>query len=336
MSQQSTTISTTNSNNSSAESVNDAAAQVAELTAKLQEKDGLVGVLTQRLEAAAEQLDRIHRSGGDRRRQQAGGGGGSLPPELVQRQQGLADRLEEAVENWEESQPVSMLERMDRRLEALVDLVRSGTPVGTTTTTPQPEAPKKKPEAAPASEDSPASNWEAMKAQLMGEAAPAPVQEQPDPTEEVQSQPRIPEEEFPPTPSPEVVDLETAEIEELREAIRRRDEYIASLVSEFRRLNSCAPIDRELLQENAPEDLRETFTELERRLRNELQREELAISLERAKLARERGQLDQIRGKLEKEIRRLGMAAPEQKEAEPVEETSNGGWRSMFGGKKKS
>ncbi len=69
------------------------------LESQLKAKEELVAALTERLEQAAEQLDRFQRTGGDR----AGRTGGVLPLEMIDEQRSLTQNLQEVVTHWEDS-----------------------------------------------------------------------------------------------------------------------------------------------------------------------------------------------------------------------------------------
>ena len=81
--------------------------QLTTLEAQLQEKEQLVAALTERLEQAAEQLDRLHRTGADRAMRTGGGG---FPAEMVEQQKQLVDDLQRSVQQWEDMQPGAMLD----------------------------------------------------------------------------------------------------------------------------------------------------------------------------------------------------------------------------------
>ena len=85
-----------------------ATGDVTALEAKLKEKEKLVGALTKRLEQAAEQLDRLQRSGA---KKGGRGRGGGLPAELVEEQKTLTEDLKRAVEQWEAMQAAFQTEQ---------------------------------------------------------------------------------------------------------------------------------------------------------------------------------------------------------------------------------
>ena len=93
--------------------------QLTTLEFQLQEKEQLIAALTERLEQAAEQLDRLRRSGADKALRTGGG----IPPELVEEQKQLVGDLQRVVQQWEDMQPGALLGRVEMQLGELRDLV---------------------------------------------------------------------------------------------------------------------------------------------------------------------------------------------------------------------
>jgi hypothetical protein len=305
------------------------AEQILVLTAELQERDRLVELLTERLEQAAEQLDRIHRSGGDRGARPGGGGG--LSGEAAERQAAVTDRLEALLESWEQAQAPALLERIDLRLDKLVQLLRDGG--GTADEHPEPQIQRaSSPAASPGSGPE---GWAELKAKLLKDqpAGAAPVSVATPSTLVASAAPAAATveqepEEAPIAEPPAAVSEGETDPQVLTAAVQARDAYIVSLINEFRRYRRLQPIDWESVKD-CPEELRQRLERLEHRLDQELKREELALSLERARLAREQAQLEQLRTRLDKEIRRLGSNAPAD-----ADEQEGSSWTRMFGRKK--
>ena len=86
-----------------------------ELQQQLEEKDQLVLALTERLEEAAEQLDRAHRSGTDKGGR--AGSGAGLAHDALTQQQTLIEQLSKSVEVWEDVQPRDAFARIEARLD---------------------------------------------------------------------------------------------------------------------------------------------------------------------------------------------------------------------------
>ncbi len=94
--------------------------RVESLEAQLADRDQLVAALTERLEQAAEQLDRLHRTGADRG---VRSGILGIPPELIQQQQKLVEDLQQAIQQWEDMQPGAFFGRLESQLTQIHDLV---------------------------------------------------------------------------------------------------------------------------------------------------------------------------------------------------------------------
>ncbi len=282
-----------------------AARQIAALTAELQQREALIETLTAQLEQAAEQLDRLHRSGVDRQlRASASPGGGVLPGELFEQQAALLERLESVLGEWDDLQGAALLRRLDARLEKLIELLRGDVREEAPSTAAESDRPA---DAAPTNADTPPATDAAGAG---GEPPPAD-----DPWE------------LPPPPAP--IGEEEQNVEVLRGGLIARDEYIAALIRELRCRRPTTPINWEALQ-NCPADLEQRLRALEHQMQTAVQREELALSLERARLARERAELDRIRARLEREIRQLGQAK-EVLPADDEEQPRSSTWRSLFG-----
>ncbi|MBC7815966.1 MAG: hypothetical protein IAG10_03600, partial [Planctomycetaceae bacterium] len=88
----------------------------------LKERDQIVQMLTQRLEQAADQLDRMQRTGGGR----GGAVAAGVPPELLENQQTMSGQMTQLLGQWEELQAAEMLTRIESRLNELHHLVSSG------------------------------------------------------------------------------------------------------------------------------------------------------------------------------------------------------------------
>ncbi len=295
------------------------AEQVAALMDQMRSKDALVIQLTERLEAAAEQLDRIQRTGGDRRQP---GSGGSR--ELVEQTGQLTSRVEEALESW--GQTSSHYEVILQRLDEIADhLGQSG---GNFEAKPASRAGSASP-ASSASHSSPAaaappqgSFWEKMKASMADGSSPPPT---PASAFSSSSSPSAShagsaaaddDQSLQPAsldhiaPPPVAIDVDAASIDELREAVSTRDAYISTLIAELRMAHTLPSLPNDLLNsELGPSELLASLIELETRLKIGVQRENLDLSLERARMGRERVRLDQVKAQLEGQIKRLAAPA---------------------------
>lgn len=286
-----------------------AAEQIASLMDQVRSKDTLVMQLTERLEQAAEQLDRLHRSGADKRH---GGGGGGGSRELVEQTGALTTRVEEALEAWNQTGP--QFDYICQRLDEIAGAMQSGaTPAKGAAA--RSSAPSQAP--APAAGGAGGSFWEKMKSNMMdGSPAPAVVQApapQASPSHSTSAEGA--DAAAPPAdavlqrisaPAPIVIEVETASIEELREAVTTRDNYISALISELRTAEPFPILPSDLRESGiAPEELVASLLEMENRLKTKMLREELDLSLERARIARERSKLELVKTQLESQIKRL-------------------------------
>lgn len=324
------------------------AEQIAVLMDQVRSKDKLVLQLTERLEQAAEQLDRMQRSGGDRRA--PGSGGGSR--ELVEQTGQLTSRVEEALELWGQSS--SYYEAIMQRLDEIAGGL-SHSSVGESKPGLKPagglfQAPSSVASSAPApvgAGPGQGSFWEKMKASMADGSSPPPVSSgnggasaelasaSSGGATPVHSAEPVAIEEL--APPPVVIDVDTASIEELREAVATRDAYISTLISELRQAHTLPSLPKDLMKSGlGPQELLASLVELETRLTVGVQRENLELALERARMGRERGRLDQVKRQLEEQIKHMTAPAVKKPEEAPPEEASgkNMSWLKRVTGKK--
>lgn len=340
-----------------------------QLQQQLGEKDKLIQALTVRLEEAAEQLDRIRRNGSDRGVRMSGG----ASAEFYEQQQTVLESLSATVERWEEIQPRDAFDRLEIRLDNLKSLLESAlnSSIARGTATPKPgavaanesrsSAPAAKPSTEPKEppKKDALSGWEAMKAQLMsgGDAPPvAPIapatspvdssagdaHEDVPPIPSVTTSPAVEVNTFTPTPiedvpTPVPVNFETADQDDLKQAIEEREEYIGYLT---RRLQTEAERTRPTINwetvNNAPEGLKSVLQSLEADLRERLRIAEVDLSLERAKLSRIRANVESIQKQVEKRMKEQAslrsLAAANPAEKPPTkDEASPKRWLSSLG-----
>lgn len=294
---------------------------------QIEQRDELVQALTRQLEQAAEQLDRMQRSGGVAGRPQAAG----LPADFTRQQSQISEDVAYLVQQWENTQVAGAMGRIEMQLEELRDLVH------------QARIPADGPSRAQTSADSDDDAVDAedgrdsdqseedlsrnldllasLKEAMNADADPIPefeLEDQSGPssagnwgTDEVASfsaaLPSLPD---PPAP----IDPNLAEPEEIREAIDQRDRYIQTVVDHSRSLQQLAslnsPVDWEELN-NAPEELVDRLQQLEQQLVEQLRTSEISMSLERARLSRESTQLEAARIQLEKKMKKHGLSLPQ-------------------------
>lgn len=315
--------------------------QLSALESQLREKEQLVSALTERLEQAAEQLDRIRRTGGDRGARVAGG----IPAELVEEQKTLVTDLQQAVQQWSEMQPGATLGRIEVQIIELRDLVAGRLSEGGF----QPSSgnafsghfEQSPPDRGRSASDSKSglSGYESMKAQLLGspaeqtKSAPKEV-----PTEAKPAQPSQPQEEIANVDPPVVIDLNAAGVDDLRKAVEQRDAYISFLTKKLRAAEMCYQdsINWEVLN-NAPEDLRRRLEDLEKTLHATLRHAEIDHSLERARLSREATRLEHLEEQIRREMKRLNISETQDGDDEEPSAQSDHGmntrWQRLFGKK---
>jgi hypothetical protein len=285
------------------------AEQIAELMAELQHREQLVEALTQRLEETAEQLDRLRRAGAERG-QLAGAfdAGAGLGTDVLRRQVQMADRVENVLNDWEEVDGAATLKRLDIRMEKLIDLIRESL-YGTGSQ----ESSERDTGYSSRESSSDHSGETSREGAAAAPSAPAATATVPVAEPVVEEPLELVE------PPPPVAETE-ADPAALKVAVLLRDEYIAYLLRELRKRRPVTKIDWVALHQ-APAEFVAQLKRLEQRLQIEIQKEELSLSLERARLSREQVELQKIRSRLDREIRRLGGGA----EQPAVEQTASAG-----------
>lgn len=311
------------------------AQQIAMLMDQMQSKDALVVQLTERLEAAAEQLDRMQRTGADKARPGSPGSSRELAEQAGQ----LTTRVEEALEVWNQSS--SNYDVILQRLDEISHYLSQPSEGGEPRTAAKPasglfQAPASAGSSAPkagsangsASGPGQGSFWEKMKASMV-DGSPAPVspgaksptlaQTTSYDTMDDAARSESIEDTLAAIESiataPTVIAVETASIEELREAVTARDAYISALISEFRTVQSLPSLPDDFENSGlAPAELLVSLKDLETRLKTGIQRENFELSLEKARMGRERSRLDQVKAQLEGQIKRLATSVAEKPE----------------------
>jgi len=316
--------------------------QVDALEAQLQEKNQLVTALTQRLEQAAEQLDRLKRNGGDR----PGRGGGGLPPELVEEQKNLVEDLNRVVEQWENMQAGATLGRIEIQVTEVRDLIsgqiaNGGFQAGAAPAEPNMFGGSPEVDSQPATSDNGNSGLlDALKAGLLneadnGEETPTAETNEAAPSfgADFGSESSPPLEEIDPVDPPAEIELDSADADTLRQAVEERDSYILHLIQRLKAAesNRFPPVNWEAL-ENAPEELKTRLQDLEAQLDRSLRMAEVEQSLERARLGREAIRIDQLEQHLEKEKKRLNLGGASDDGNDESDDTSKGSrWMRLLG-----
>lgn len=278
---------TPHTENQTGASVTVAPGEAERLTIELKKKDQLIAALTERLEQAAELLDRQCRTGEARGAKRSAGG---LPAELLADHQTVISDLKEIAHRWQEFQADIVLERIEQQIMELRELV-----AGNETTAEQNEAHRdRNSESASVRssgsfrlEDSTEKNREAPGVQP---TAAEPCDQQSVATAVLNME----------LPAPVVFDglgLSDAII-----AICERNQCILKLREKLA-LTTCSTECS-----NSPEAIQNRLTELEVIWQEKFRQHELSLSLERARLAREEIELKQKQERLAKELSRVNLA----------------------------
>lgn len=306
--------------------------QLASLRAALDERDATIELLAQQLEEAANRLDEISRGESETRPtsfKQPSSATGSVPSPLRGE---TVQRLEQFLHDWEAAPLGNALDRIDRRLSHVFELLKSSD---------SNEPPLKREESQSPmqstglttgallsaflnSESKSSQNADAQGGSPANGAAPS---DQPKREAALEPSPPLPD-----FSVPKSVDVAAASIEELRIAVQERDACIQQLIARSRvaEEHRTRVPDWEAL-DNAPEELEAALIQLEVDLRQRIKQEELSSSIERAKISRDRVHLEQVRRELEMQIRQLGHKQNDGIEHE-VDAKSNGKrWGKLFG-----
>lgn len=262
---------------------------------QLAQKDELIQQLTEQLEQAAEQLDRLQRLGADRRRGPSGTGTG-VPSTLV-------DDLQRVVQQWEDMQAALTLGRIEIQVSELRELIvdqRSLMQQSRWTSGPQQPDIHEEPAGLPVNESaSPGPTpWEVMKLQLLQEEVPVTCST---------TSPDVVEQPLPSPPAP--LDPHCDGLEELWHAVDERDEYIRQLLTRLHRVEALQPAATIAgLSAGTPEFV-ESIQRLEQSLEAHLRAAEVELSVARARLSRERNQLAHGQEVVERQLRKLGISS---------------------------
>jgi hypothetical protein len=313
--------------------------RVEALEAQLAEREQLVAALTERLEQAAEQLDRLHRTGADRG---VRAGIAGVPPELISQQQKLVADLQRAVEQWEAMQPGAFFGKLESQLGQIHEMVQQIDRTGSAAET----------DSAFRYGDSQSDRGNSEHGEQRRSEAPRSIldfmkaSQQPDPNAHEAEKSVEPaatpastgvfDIELPPLEDPPTsADLAGATNEELQEACGARDAYIAYLLNRLQKIESLGHVPNSWAGlENVPDELRTRLEALEHRLQETARIAEVELSLQRAKLSREELRIRVTDEQLQKDIKRAKTAADSQSSDEPSDrkgDQSGSRWKRMMG-----
>ncbi len=284
---------------------------------ELASRNALVENLTEQLERAAAEIDRMQRSGADRRRG-GGGGGVGFPADLIDDQRQLAADMQRIVQQWEDLQAGFALgrieiqltelrefvgERLDhpRMMPAIVEssepapVVTEHAPLATSrlfrTETKEPPAP---------AATSGLSAWEQLKSQML-DLPPETAAKSNEPEFAANAEP------LPDAPGP--IDEATDDFDVWRAAVYERDAYIAALLRRLRAAEEVTiPQDWSQLDAASP-DFAEAMRHMAGRLEETLRMAEVELSIERAQVARTQMQVAAQQEAISKQLKRLGITS---------------------------
>ncbi|MBA4029305.1 MAG: hypothetical protein C0478_00045 [Planctomyces sp.] len=285
------------SHNAAAEHFKAAAlARIQNLEADLDNKNTLIQALTERLEQAAEQLDRLHRTGADRKVVSSSFGAS------VDRHATLTADMQRFLEQWDAMQPAVLLGQLDSRLADIRDYLSeqfeqlrgqrsfyaaSGSHTSLESAVDETLQSLLDPRPTDSINDEPEGNavlWESLKAQMLeAEAEPSRHHGH----EETSSLESLVETDFVEPEVPLPFNLEDCQQHEFEAAINQRDAYISWLIRRLRAREISGGPPNWAVLENAPEELVFELRSLQTRLEEHLRLAEVELSLERARCARD-------------------------------------------------
>lgn len=292
--------------------------QIEHLQQLVHEKNELLEVLTERLELAAEQLDRVRRQGGPLESAPSQSSSATFDDPA------LTDDLRQMLADWQDLRGRGWFGSLEERLDGIQGMVsqmrfeparsrgeddrpksvseilaKHGYDVGSA-------ADDKAPHEAPAgSIDSPASSVATERLQL-------------------------------PEPPPHV-DVENGSTQELREGLRQCEDYIVRLKDYLIALDAANQLP------SSPPDLgaltpeqHHAMESWEASVRKEIRQTQIQLWIERAQISREQMRISQMEHHLETETRRLGMAkqrGPAAPETPATDPQKGKNWLGLFGNK---
>lgn len=293
------------------------------------EKQALIELLTERLEAAAEELDRYQRTGPQR--SQAGPNRAvAIPSELLQSHQQVVTDFQQMLADWEDLRAGQSLLRLESQVAEIRDLLETRLPTGLTSSFgtqeeiapflsqlfggSDPSTASTSIEAGPVvdfgeetgateSSTSPGSQsaiWQSISQSVSAASNEAPSEfAGPHDFEPIIDAAEI--------PSP--IDPETCARQEMEAALNQRDAYISYLIKKLRASELSASPPDWLALEKVPESLCQELSGLRERLEQQLRLAEVELSVDRARVARDQAKVRQQQELVDKHMKRLGITS---------------------------
>ena len=285
----------------------------------LVEKNELLEVLTERLELAAEQLDRVRRQGGTLEAAPSSKSSTFDDPEL-------SDDLRQMLADWQDLRGRGWFGSLEERLDGLHGLVSQLRFEPASRGRTDDDRPKSVADVLANHGFDPSSLEDAPPAGRVSASA-----------EETSGKSSAEALQLPEPPAP--LDIDNGSTQELRDGLRAREEYIVRLkdylvaMDAAHQLPSSQP-DLGILTA----DQRQALEDWEATIRKEIRQTQIQLWIERAQLSREQMRISQMEHHLETETRRLGLvkqrAAGIAAHEPPVADPNKGkNWLGLFGGK---
>lgn len=273
--------------------------RMQQLETRLADREQLVSILTSRLEQAADELDRIKRSGGVLSKSM---GDGADTASLLAGQTEVASKLDRFVEAWEERYEGPALRRMEASIEELRERLEQA---ALQSLWKNPEHAQQLPRDTRSSIETDPDQSEDSNGTV--EARPARRPLEAPVTLVLVSSDEVPDDLDVPIPQP-VADHDVPE-SELRKAVSDRDAYIRWLCQRMRditgRLEGWLG---ELQTESDDVTLHRRVDELEKLIHDQLRVAEIDVSIERARLSRDQAQLREQTERLAREREKIAKA----------------------------
>lgn len=293
--------------------------QIRELQQIVLEKDDLLKVLTERLELAAEQLDRLRRQGNVLEPHH------HTPPPTkpnsLESTPGVVDDLRQMLADWQDLQSKDWFAALEERMEGIHELVShlQSAPVRS-----QPEEHRSPSVADMLSKYSHADDAKPHHSQSLESADEPPDLEVDAPSATLE----LPE-------LPPAIDVEFGSTEELREGLRKREEYIRRLRDYLLAFDSVESASIESVDIGPlTAEQREAMEAWEAKVRKDLRQTQIQLWVERAQLSREQMQAQQLQQQLDTETRRLGLSnAGGVNGAKGDDSHKSKNWLGLFGSK---
>lgn len=294
------------------------------LAIELKRKDQLIAALTERLELAAEQLDRQSRTGETRGGRRAAA---AIPAGLVAEHQEVVADLRELATRWQESQADVVLERIEQQMLELRDLVAGNLSSTAHATQGHVSDTAGHASGAAGSHEAPhhlkSSASPRLEESSHHDRHAAPVAQ---PAAEDSRVAAAATDDLP-VDLPAPVVFEGLQLPDAIAAICERDKCILKLREKIA-LTTCST---ECC--NSPEDIRNRLTELEVIWQEKFRQHELSLSLERARLARDEAEMKQKQERLAKDLSRLNLSKGGGKadNSTPQDSASHSRWMRFLG-----